>query len=55
MKYWWCIFDDVPCVSGTQLRLNECISVEVYTPSAQNSGHRLRKSRMFPLGFLMSP
>lgn len=32
MKYWWCIFDNVLSVSGTQLGPNECIPVEVCAP-----------------------
>lgn len=38
MKYWWCIFDNVPSVPGTQLRPNECIPVEVCTPVCSEWG-----------------
>lgn len=38
MKYWWCIFDNVLSVPGTQLGPNECIPVEVCTPVCPEQG-----------------
>lgn len=44
MKYWWCIFDNVPSMSAMQLGRGECLPMGVCTPVCLEVG-RVQKSQ----------